>query len=81
MPVDGRKSYKITDLLTPDEIDRVMILLLECKKNRKNFNGRCAQEVVEPAMSRLKADTGYNDHPRSLINRLERYLRSVAHER
>ena len=55
-----------------------MILLLECKKD---FNQRCAQEVVEPAMSRAKADTGYNDHPQSLVNRLERYLGSVAHER
>jgi hypothetical protein len=81
MPGDGRKSQQITDLLTPEEIDRAMILLLECKKTRKNFNERCAKEVVEPVMSRVKAHAGYNDNPGSLVYRLERYLRSVAHGR
>jgi hypothetical protein len=78
---DSRKSHKITDLLTPAEIDRAMILLLECKKTKKDFNQRCATEVVEPVMSRVKAHAGYNDNPESLVYRLERYLRSVAHER
>jgi hypothetical protein len=81
MPVNGSKWHKITDLLTPDEIDRAMILLLECKKTKENFNKRCAKEVVEPVMSRVKAHAGYNDNPGSLVYRLERYLRSVAHER
>jgi hypothetical protein len=68
------KQYHITDLLTTAEIDRAMILFCECKKTKDDFSKRCAKEVVEPVISRVKACTGYSNTPEYLAHCLAHYL-------
>jgi hypothetical protein len=77
MYVNGRIWHKITDLFTTHEINRAMILSLECKKMREDFNSRCVKELVEPVISRVDAYTGFKNNPASLAYRLEMYLKSV----
>jgi hypothetical protein len=37
MPRGGRRSYKLTDLFTNDELDRVAKLFIECRNTREDF--------------------------------------------
>jgi hypothetical protein len=80
MPGGDRRMYKLTDLLTKDELNRAMKLFIECKNTKENFRQRCAKEVVEPIISRVNADAGYDASPSSLVYRLEMYLRAVRGE-
>jgi hypothetical protein len=76
----GRRLYKLTDLLTKDELNRAMKLFIECKRTREHFTERCAKEVVEPIISRVKEYGGHDASPASLAYRLELYLRAVRGE-
>jgi hypothetical protein len=67
------KQYNITDLLTTAEIDRAMILFCECKKTKEDFSKRCAKELVEPIIFRVKA-RGYRSTPEYLAHCLSHYL-------
>jgi hypothetical protein len=58
--VNGRKWHQIADLFTTDEINRAMILFLECKKTKEDFTLRCYNEVVQPVISRVNAYIGYS---------------------
>jgi hypothetical protein len=78
--VNGRKWHKVTDLFTTDEINQAIILLLECKNQKYDFNARCSKELVEPALPRINTYTGYNNNPASLAYRLGMYLRSLKVE-
>jgi hypothetical protein len=78
--VNGTKWHKITDLFTTDEIDRAIILLLECKKQKYDFNARCSKELVEHVLPRINTYTGYNNNPGSLAYRIEMYLKSLKVE-
>jgi hypothetical protein len=80
MPGGDRRVYMLTDLFTRDELNRVMKLFLECRNTKENFKERCTKEVVEPVLSRVNADAGYNASPSSLVYRLEMYLRAVRGE-
>jgi hypothetical protein len=80
MPGGDRRVYKLTDLFTTDELNRTMKLFLECRNTREDFKQRCTKEVVEPIISRVNADAGYNASPASLVYRLEMYLRAVRGE-
>jgi hypothetical protein len=80
MPGGSRRLYKLTDLLTTDELNRAMKLFIECKRTREHFTDRCAKEVVEPIISRVNEYAGYDASPASLVYRLEMYLRAVRGE-
>jgi hypothetical protein len=80
MPRGGRRSFKLTDLFTKDELSRVMELFIECRNTRESFNQRCTREVVEPIMSRLNAYEGCNATPASLVCRLAMYVKAVRGE-
>jgi hypothetical protein len=80
MPGGDRRVYKLTDLLTKDELNQAMKLFIECKNTQENFRQRCTQEVVEPIISRVNAHAGYNASSASLVYRLEMYLRAVRGE-
>jgi hypothetical protein len=80
MPGGERRVYKLTDLLTNDELNRAMKLFIECKNTKENFRRRCTQEVVEPIISRVNARAGYNASSEALVFRLEMYLRAVRGE-
>src|SRR5919109_523619 len=80
MPGGDRRVYKLTDLLTKDELNRVMKLFIECKNTKENFRQRCTTEVVEPIITRVNACAGYNASSASLVYRLEMYLRAVRGE-
>jgi hypothetical protein len=77
MPGGDRRVYKLTDLFTTDELNRTMKLFIECRNTREDFKQRCTKEVVEPIISRVNADAGYNASPSSLVYRLEVYVRAV----
>jgi hypothetical protein len=77
MPRDGWKWRKLTDLFTTDELNRAMILLLECEKTKEDFNARCTKELVGPVMSRVNANAWQNNSPASLVYRLKMYARAV----
>jgi hypothetical protein len=80
MPGGDRRVYRLTDLLTKDELNRAMKLFIRCKNTKEDFRQRCAEEVVEPIISRVNEDAGYNASPASLVYRLEVYLRAVRGE-
>jgi hypothetical protein len=80
MPGGDRRVYKLTDLLTKDELNRAMRLFIRCKNSKENFRQLCAEEIVEPIISRVNEDAGYNASPASLVYRLEVYLRAVRGE-
>jgi hypothetical protein len=80
MPGGDRRVYKLTDLFTKDELSRAMKLFIECKNTKANFRQRCTKEVVEPIVTRVNADAGYDASPSSLVYRLEVYLRAVGGE-
>jgi hypothetical protein len=80
MPGGDRRVYRLTDLLTEDELSRVMKLSIECQKSKENFNERCTKEVIEPILSRVNECAGYNASAESLVYRLSRYLTAVIAE-
>jgi hypothetical protein len=80
MPGGDRRVYKLTDLLTTDELNRTMILFIECKRTNENFKERCSKEVVDPIISRVNEYAGYNTTPAALVYRLEMYVRAVRGE-
>ena len=75
------KRHKVTELFTKDEVTRAMTLFLECKQTKQNFNSRCANEVVEPALSRVNGQTDCDCSPSSLVYRLEMHLKSIRGEK
>jgi hypothetical protein len=75
------KRHKVTELFTKDEVKRAMALFLECKDTKENFNTRCTNEVVEPALSRVNAQTVCDYSPSSLVYRLEMHLKSIRGEK
>jgi hypothetical protein len=80
MPGGDRRVYKLTDLLTTDELNRTMILFIECKRTNEDFKQRCSEEVVEPIISRINEYAGYNTTSEALVYRLEMYVRTVRGE-
>jgi hypothetical protein len=80
MPGGSRRLYKLTDLLTKDELNQAMKLFIECKRTREHFTERCAKEVVEPIITRVHECAGYDASPAFLAYRLEMYLRAVRGE-
>jgi hypothetical protein len=78
MPGGDRRVYKLTDLLTKDELNEAMKLFIECRNAKEKFRQRCAKEVVEPIISRVNALAGYDASTASLVYRLEMYLRAVS---
>jgi hypothetical protein len=56
------KRHKITELFTRDEVNAHDIVL-ECKQTKQNFNSRCTNEVVEPALPRVKHRQTAIDEP------------------
>jgi hypothetical protein len=80
MPSGGRRLYRLTDLLTKDELNRAMKLFIECKRTREHFTERCIKEVVEPIISRVTECAGCDASAESLVYRLEMYLRAVRGE-
>ena len=81
MPAYGRKWYKLTELFTTDEIHRAMILFLECKRMKEDFNYRCAKELVEPVIARVNEHTEDDNSPEALVCRLEMYIKSIRGEK
>ena len=79
-PLNGRRPYKLTDLFTTEELNRAMILFIECKNTREDFNTRCTKEIVEPAIARINDYAWQDNSTASLVYRLEMYLRSVRGE-
>jgi hypothetical protein len=80
MFADGMEYYKVTDLFTTDDLNRAMILFIECKNTKDDFNARCANEVVRPIISRVNAHTGHYNIAEYWGYCLEHYLRSVRGE-
>jgi hypothetical protein len=80
MFADSMEYYNIADLFTTDEINRAMILFIECKNTKEDFNARCANEMVWPIISRVNAHAGYNNIAEYWVYCLEHYLRSVRGE-
>jgi hypothetical protein len=79
-PLNERRLYKLADLFTTAELNRAMILFIECKNTKEDFNARCAKEIVEPAISRINDYALEDNSTASLVYRLEMYLRSVRGE-
>jgi hypothetical protein len=79
-PLNGRIFYNLTDLFTTAELNRAMILFIECKNTKEDFSARCANEIVEPAISRINDYAWQDNSTASLVYRLEMYLRSVRGE-
>jgi hypothetical protein len=75
------KRHKVTELFTKDEVTRAMTLFLECKKTKESFNTRCANEVVEKALSRVNSQTDCDHSLTSLVYRLEMHLKSMRGEK